>query len=92
MLQPLHHNVLIKPDADALVSPGGIHLSKPEDLSYGTVVAVGPGKHMDNGVLIAQTLKPGDRVIYHRPYGTDCVIDSVKHKLLSGDSVLARVV
>jgi len=48
-LRPLLNRVLIaKPEATN-ISKGGIILKKEEEVSYGTVVAVGPGRRGEDG-------------------------------------------
>jgi len=62
-LRPLLNRVLIaKPEATN-ISKGGIILKKEEEVSYGTVVAVGPGRRGEDGKIIPMTLKVGDNVL-----------------------------
>ena len=53
--QPVDDNVLLR-----LVAPKGP--SSKETVEWGDVVAVGPGRRMSDGTLIALDLTPGDRV------------------------------
>ena len=71
-LRPLLNRVLVaKPEATN-VSKGGIILKKEENVSWGTVVAVGPGRLNMNGELIPMTLKAGDHVLLPE-YGSSTV-------------------
>lgn len=69
-IQPLNTRVVIEPDA-APKSQGGIAL--PENITrngtrIGLVVAVGPGRVLDNGQLVPVAVKVGDRVLF-MPFG-----------------------
>jgi chaperonin GroES len=50
-LRPLMNRVLIKKTEPLTKTKGGILLpeSKQEQLNFGTVIAVGPGRTLDNG-------------------------------------------
>ena len=62
-MRPLLNRILVaKPEATN-VSKGGIILKKEEDASWGTIVAVGPGRRDENGKIIPMTLTVGDQVL-----------------------------
>ena len=64
-LRPLMNRVVIK-KAEALTkTKGGIILTsgKEERLNFGTVMAVGPGKTLDNGTVRESLVKVGDTVL-----------------------------
>ena len=64
-LRPLLNRVVVK-KAEALTkTKGGIILTsgKEETLNYGTVIACGPGRHLDNGQLRENLVKVGDTVL-----------------------------
>ena len=64
-IRPLMNRVVIK-KAEALTkTKGGIILTsgKEERLNFGTVMAVGPGKTLDNGTLRESLVKVGDTVL-----------------------------
>ena len=64
-LRPLLNRVVIK-KAEALTkTKGGIILTsgKEERLNFGTVLAVGPGKNLENGDLRETLVKVGDTVL-----------------------------
>ena len=64
-LRPLLNRVVVKKAMADTVTKGGIILtSKNEErLNFGTVIAVGPGKTMENGTLRATLVKVGDTVL-----------------------------
>ena len=64
-LRPLLNRVVVK-KAEALTkTKGGIILTsgKEERLNFGTVMAVGPGKSLENGSLRETMVKVGDTVL-----------------------------
>ena len=64
-IRPLLNRVVIK-KAEALTkTKGGIILTsgKEERLNFGTVMAVGPGKTLENGALRETLVKVGDTVL-----------------------------
>lgn len=67
--KPLNDHVLIKPINEDEVSKSGIILpdtvdkEKPEK---GEVVAIGPGKLLENGQRAAMSVKVGDKVIFKK--------------------------
>jgi chaperonin GroES len=59
------------------MTPGGIVIpdraqeKKPE----GLVIAVGPGRHDDSGMLVPMTVKKGDRVLFGKYSGAEIDLD-----------------
>ena len=65
-LRPLLNRVIVKKAAVETVSKSGIILTSgknDEKLNFGTVMAVGPGKTMENGDLRATMVAVGDTVL-----------------------------
>jgi chaperonin GroES len=64
-LRPLMNRVLIKKAEPLTKTKGGILLpeNKQEQLNFVVVVAVGPGKALDNGQLRPVSVKEGDTVL-----------------------------
>ena len=62
-LRPLLNRVMVaKPEATN-VSKGGIILKKEEEISWGTIVAVGPGRRNEKGEMVPMYLNVGDQVL-----------------------------
>lgn len=64
-LRPLMNRVLIKKAEPLTKTKGGILLpeNKQEQLNFGVVIAIGPGKALDNGQLRPVSVKEGDTVL-----------------------------
>ena len=62
-LRPLLNRVMIQKPEATKISKGGIILKAQESVSWGKVVAVGPGRMMEDGKLRPVTVKIGDDVL-----------------------------
>ena len=62
-LRPLLNRVVVQKPEVTKVSKGGIILKNQESVSWGTVIAVGPGKYIENGTLRKVEIKIGDNVL-----------------------------
>ena len=65
-IRPLQDRVIVKRKEEETKTAGGIVLpgSAAEKPSQGEVIAVGPGKPLDNGSVRKIDLKPGDKVVF----------------------------
>ena len=65
-IRPLQDRVVVKRKEEETTTAGGIVLpgSAAEKPSEGVVVAVGPGRQMDNGEVRPIDMKVGDTVIF----------------------------
>ncbi|HEX2923496.1 MAG TPA: co-chaperone GroES [Chloroflexota bacterium] len=92
-LKPLGDRVVVKPLSREEVTKSGIVLpdtakEKPQE---GSVVAVGPGRLLDNGQRVAVELKEGDRVLFQKYAGTEFKRDDEELLILSEKDILAVV-
>jgi chaperonin GroES len=93
-LRPLDDRVVVQPLEAEERTAGGIVLpdSAKEKPQRGKVVAVGPGKLLDNGQRGQLSVAIGDEVIYGRYGGTDIEVDGDDVKVLRESDILAKVV
>ena len=65
-IRPLQDRVVVKRKEEETTTAGGIVLpgSATEKPSEGVVVAVGPGRQLDNGEIRPVDMKVGDTVIF----------------------------
>ena len=61
---------------------------KPQE---GKVIAVGPGRLLDEGTVKSLEVKNGDRVLYGKYSGTEVSIEGDDYLILREDEVLAIV-
>jgi chaperonin GroES len=52
------------------------------------VIAVGSGKRLEDGSLVALDVKQGDRILFGKYAGTEVKVDGVEHLILREDEVL----
>jgi chaperonin GroES len=90
-LVPLNDRIVVKAVSAEEKTAGGIILpdSAQEKPTEAEVVAVGPGKTLENGRVVALEVKPGDRVIYAKYGGTEIKIGSEEFVILRQDDILA---
>jgi chaperonin GroES len=92
-LRPLDDRVVIKPSDPKEKTAGGIILpdTAKEKPQVGKVVAVGPGKLLDNGKRSEISVKKNDEVIYGKYTGNEVEIDGEKYVILEEKYVLGIV-
>lgn len=90
MIKPLGNRVLLEPIEEEERTSGGIVLpdtakKKPQE---GKVVAVGPGKTLDDGKLVPMSVKVGDIVVYPEFGGTELKVKDKEYVIIEEDSLL----
>jgi len=91
ILKPLSDHVVLKPVEAEEKTKGGIVLpdtakDRPQE---GEVVAVGPGKVLEDGTRLTPEVKVGDRVIYSKYSGTEVKIDGEEYLIVRESDILA---
>jgi len=92
-IRPLDDRVVVQPMEAEQTTAGGIVLpdSAKEKPQRGKVVAVGPGKLLDNGVRATLSVAVGDEVIFGKYGGSEIEVDGVDYKILREIDVLAKL-
>jgi chaperonin GroES len=93
-LKPLDDRVVVEPVEAEEVTAGGIVLpdTAKEKPQRGTVLAIGPGKLLDNGQRGKLSVVVGDEVIYGKYSGSEVEVDGRDVKILRESDILAKVV
>lgn len=93
-LKPLDDRIVIKQVEAEETTAGGIVLpdAAQEKSQRGEVIAVGPGRLLDNGERCPLSVAVGDEVLFGRYGGTDIEVDGVEVKILRESDILAKVV
>lgn len=93
-LRPLGDRVIVKtaPKEEmtktGIILPDTVDKERPEQ---GEVIAVGPGRVLDNGQVAPVSLKVGDKVVFKK-YGPDEVkIDNEEFLVISESDVMAVI-
>ena len=87
-------HVLVKPLKEEEVTKSGIFLPETADKEKkmeGEVIAVGPGKTLDNGTLSVISVKVGQTVLFKKWGGDEVEIDGEEYKIISADDILAVI-
>jgi len=91
-IRPLNDRIVVRPVEEETKTAGGIYLpdTAKEKPQRGEVIAVGPGKLLDNGDRAPMPLKKGDKVIYGKYAGTEVRVAGEEIKILELRDVLAK--
>lgn len=91
MLKPLGDRVLVEPLEAEEKSAGGIYLPEAaqEAPREGKVIAVGPGKLLDNGERAAMSVNEGDIVVYTKYGGNEVRVGDKEYLIIDEGSLLA---
>jgi chaperonin GroES len=92
-VKPLEDRVLIKPVEKESKTESGIYLPETakEKPMQGKVVAVGPGKMLDNGERVKPGVKKGDVVVYGKYAGTEIEIKNATHLIVRESELLGVI-
>jgi len=92
-IKPLGDRVVIQALPREETTRGGIVLpdtakEKPQE---GKVIAVGPGRVLENGQKVEPEVKEGDTVVYSKYAGTEIRLDEQEYLILSEKDILAKL-
>ena len=92
-LKPLGDRVVIKPTPREEMTKSGIVLpdtakEKPQE---GEIIAVGPGRTLDDGKREAMDVQVGQKVLYAKYAGTEFKVDGEELLIVSQKDILAIV-
>ena len=91
---PLHDKVVIKPlsqeemTASGLVLPDTVDKEKPME---GEVVAVGPGRRLDNGEVAPMSVATGNKVLFTKYAPDEVEVDGEEYLVIEEDKILAII-
>ena len=92
-LAPLDDRVVIKQSEAEEKSSGGIILpdAAKEKPQRGKIIAVGPGKILDNGKRGEMNVKKGEEVLYAKYSGNEIEIDGENYVILHEGDILGVI-
>jgi chaperonin GroES len=90
-IRPLYDRVVIKrieEKGDAL--RGGLYIpdSAKEKPQEGEVMAIGKGKRLEDGTLVALDVQVGDRILFGKYSGSDIRLDGTEYLIMREDDIL----
>ena len=92
-IRPLYDRIIVqrleeeKQTASGIVIPDTAK-EKPEQ---GEVIAIGSGRLMPNGTLLALQVKPGQRVLFSKHSGQTVTLDGEEYLVLKEEDVLGVI-
>ena len=89
-IRPLYDRIVVKRIEEQETTRNGIIIpdSAKEKPQEGEVIAVGHGKRLDNGTLVALDVKAGDRILFGKYSGSDTKLDGTEYLIMREDDVL----
>ena len=90
-IRPLQDRVILKRVKEEEKTKGGIIIpdTAKEKPIEGEVVAVGNGKHLEDGTLRKIDVKVGDRVLFGKYSGTEVKLEGEERLIVREDDILA---
>jgi chaperonin GroES len=89
-IRPLYDRIVVKRIAEQETTRNGIVIpdSAKEKSQEGEVLAVGHGKRLENGTLVALDVKVGDRILFGKYSGTETKVVDSEYIIMREDDVL----
>ncbi|MEQ9021527.1 MAG: co-chaperone GroES [Pseudomonadales bacterium] len=93
-IRPLNDRVVVRRSEEEEKTSGGIILtgSAKEKPNQGEVVAVGPGKTLENGDVQAPAVKVGDKVVFGRYADSNTIKDDSDELIIMSESDIFGVI
>jgi chaperonin GroES len=89
-IRPLYDRIVVKRIEEQETSRNGIIIpdSAKEKPQEGEVIAVGHGKRLEDGTLVALDVKAGDRILFGKYSGNEIKLDGTEYIIMREDDVL----
>ena len=93
-IRPLQDRVVVRRTEEETRSAGGIVIpdSAAEKPSQGEVIAVGPGKKLDNGSVQEVDLNAGDKILFGQYSGSTVKVDGEELLIMNESEVFGVIV
>src|SRR5512138_853908 len=92
-IRPLYDRIVVKRIEEQESTRNGIFIpdSAKEKPQEGEVIAVGRGKMLESGKLVALDVKVGDRVLFGKYSGTETKLIGTEYIIMREDEVLGII-
>jgi len=89
-IRPLYDRIVVKRVEEQESTLHGIVIpdSAKEKPQEGEVLAIGHGKRLENGKLVALDVKVGDRILFGKYSGNEIKLDGTEYIIMREDDVL----
>ena len=92
-IRPLDDRVVVRQLEAEVVTAGGIVLpdTAKEKPQKGEILAIGPGRLLDNGDRGGMSVKVGDRVFFGKYSGTEVKVEGEELKIMRESDILGVI-
>jgi chaperonin GroES len=92
-IRPLHDRVILKRMEEETTSAGGIVIpdSAAEKPMRGKVIAIGKGKRLESGDVVALDVKVGDTVLFGKYSGTEVKVDGDELLVMREEDIMGVI-
>ena len=92
-IRPLYDRIVVKRIEEKETKIGGLFIpdSAKEKPQEGEVVAVGKGKRLEDGKVVALDVQKGDRILFGKYSGSEIRLDGEEYLIMREDEVLGIV-
>jgi chaperonin GroES len=93
-IEPLHDKVVIRPASPEEVTASGLVIPQTateEKPMQGEVIAVGPGKRLDNGEIAPMSVKKGDTVLFTKYAPDEVEIEEEEYLVVEEEKILGII-
>jgi chaperonin GroES len=88
-IRPLYDRIVVKRIEEQETTRNGIVIpDSAQEKPQGEVIAVGRGKRLENGTLVALDVKVGDRVLFGKYSGSENKLEGTEYVIMREDDVL----
>src|ERR1700730_17990859 len=89
-IPPLHDRIVVKRIEEQETTRSGIIIpdSAKEKPQEGEVMAIGKGKRLDDGKMVALDVKAGDRILFGKYTGNEIKLEGIEYIIMREDDVL----
>jgi chaperonin GroES len=89
-IRPLYDRIVVKRIEEQETTRNGIVIpdSAKEKPQEGEVMAIGKGKRLDDGKVVALDVQAGDRILFGKYSGNEIVLDGIEYIVMREDDVL----
>jgi len=89
-IRPLYDRIVVKRIEDQETTRNGIVIpdSAKEKPQQGEVMAIGKGKRLEDGTMVALDVKAGDRILFGKYSGNEITLEGTEYIIMREDDVL----
>jgi chaperonin GroES len=89
-IRPLYDRIVVRRIEETETKRNGIFIpdSAKEKPQEGEVMAIGKGKRLEDGQVVALDVKTGDRILFGKYSGSEIKLEGIEYIIMKEDDVL----